>query len=289
MRLGGAQPTLTNANLCLGYLDSGCLPRRQDGARSPAQTRAPWMRRSPAPLRRRSAARRMGHPRDDQRGRRPRVSRACFGTRLRLSSRQHDRSSADRDRCMRRRVARKLRCAARHFPDGNRRHVGVRAARQSARPSRWRARAGWRAAPSLPSSCSYLGRDVPACEETLVSLLVRSGVEPTVTRRAAMRSTCGTKGKATRSPYPDPRNSIPDITPPCPAYSRRPMAGVFCLVFAERPIEIVNWKVEANGPPPDGPTGTNHLNSGAAARRGRQRRSTGLFGDAAGLVPMSGL
>ena len=76
--LGGIAATLTDANLLLGYLDPEFFPRRHHVAR-PGR-RGPGDRRSGRSTRSRARPRRLGHPRDHQRRRRPGVPDSRLGT-----------------------------------------------------------------------------------------------------------------------------------------------------------------------------------------------------------------
>ena len=85
---GGTRPTLTDANLVLGYLDAGFfLGGTMALDRPAAETRHPRRRRQAA--RARDAARGLGHPRHRQRGRGARLPHPRQRARLRLPLGQH--------------------------------------------------------------------------------------------------------------------------------------------------------------------------------------------------------
>ena len=77
---GGTEPTVTDADLVLGYLDPGLLPRRPDAARPRRRARRRSPSRSAEPLGLTRRGGRLGHPSDrqrehGQRGARPRLER----------------------------------------------------------------------------------------------------------------------------------------------------------------------------------------------------------------------
>ena len=135
---GGTRPTLTDANLVLGYLDAGFfLGGAMALDRTAARERHP--RRGGQAARPRSAARRLGHPRHRQRGRGARLPHPRQRARLRLPLAQH--GGVRRLRAAARAAHRaQAQDPARGVPRRRRRHVGVRPADQPAGASRSRAR-----------------------------------------------------------------------------------------------------------------------------------------------------
>ena len=128
----GRDATLTDANLVLGYLDPAFFlggKMRLDPERA-AERDSVHGRQDARPA---SRPRRLGDPRDGERGRGAGLSRACGRARLRLSRMQHDR-------------LRRLRSDPRHADRAQaedtgggisrrrRRHVGVRPAGEPAEP-----------------------------------------------------------------------------------------------------------------------------------------------------------
>ena len=97
---GGTKPTLTDANLVLGYLDAGFfLGGSMALDRAAAETAIARRRRQAA--RARDAARGLGHPRHRQRGRGARLPHPRHRARLRLSLGQHGGVRRLAGRCMR--------------------------------------------------------------------------------------------------------------------------------------------------------------------------------------------
>ena len=187
---GGTRPTLTDANLVLGYLDAGfflggamALDRRGGGDRRP--------RRRGQALGTRDAARGLGHPRHRQRGRRARLPHPRQRARLRLPLGQHGgvRRLGPAARAGHRAQAQD---PARDLPGRRRRHVGARLADQPAG-----LRGGALAAhPRRRHRCCRFRRDLPGIGE-------RGEVVPAERGR----------GRARYSRQAAPRHALPGAGP----------------------------------------------------------------------------
>ncbi len=262
---GGARPTLTDANLVLGYLDAGFLPRRCHAARSlGGGGGGPGACRQAA--RSRAAAGGMGHPRYRQRGRGARLPHPCDRARLRLPLRQHGGVRRLRT-AARARHCRQAQNSARDLPRRRRRDVCARPADQPAR-----IRDGAVAAdPRRRYRRRRFHGDVP-----------RAGgggeiLSPERRRRRARHPPDAPARHALPGPGPRDRGDA--------AARRRTPGALFAelgelfgrayqaayTLRLEEPAEIVNWKVEAVGPAPDlgpgyslsGPAGTAKALKGA--------------------------
>ena len=136
------------------------------------------------------------------------------------------------------------------------------------------ARGACRCRAHRPAACSDLGRDGRRSRRSFS----RCGCGDGRCAARAMRWTCATRARATRSTCRCPRTSIR-----WPFYAALPRLfatryrAVFGLVFAERGIEIVNWKVEAHGPRPGADVDVSPEAVATAQRRGE--------GSSPGLLP----
>ena len=190
---GGTKPTLTDANLVLGYLDAGFfLGGAMALDRVGGRDGDPRRRRQAA--RARDAARGLGHPRHRQRGRGARLPHPRQRARLRLSLRQHG-------------GVRRLGAAAcaghrpqaqdpaRDLPGRRRRHVGARPADQPAR-----VRDGALAAhPCRRHRCRRFRGDVPGAGGRGDVVPAAAPAWPRPTSASSGGSTCATRARATRS------------------------------------------------------------------------------------------